>query len=123
MKATKAGTIIARALSKYEGTEVGTVTAFIDNSYSNGSKLENILNPGEVTAEDGSVTLDHPTLNSQALLAQFMAQKAVQKEGATLSDVYVDRVAPGANVTRGVRKYNQLGKPCVSVGGKNTCCP
>jgi hypothetical protein len=98
MKATKAGTIIARALSKYEGTEVGTVTAFIDNSYSNGSKLENILNPGEVTAEDGSVTLDHPTLNSQALLAQFMAQKAVQKEGATLSDVYVDRVAAGLEI-------------------------
>ena len=98
MKATKAGTIIARALGGYSGEAVGTVSAFIDNSYSTGAGFANILNSVETVGEGGAITLDRPTYSAQKLLAQFMTQKVALIKSTALVDILADRIAAGLEV-------------------------
>lgn len=98
MKATKAGTIIARALSGYNADGVGMISAFIDNSYSNGAKLEDVLHPIKTIGDDGAITLDTPTYSSRALLAQFIAEKSTLIASKIFSDIVADRVAVGLEI-------------------------
>ncbi len=97
MKSTKAGTIIARALSSYSGDEVGTVSAFIDNSYTNGASFESIMQSAESVAP-GGLTASSGTYNARVLLAHFIAQKETLETNATLSDIVADRIAAGLEI-------------------------
>ncbi len=96
MKATKAGRIIGQALTSYAGEEIGTVLMFIHNSYSQGSKLADIL-PGLTSTSEESEPTSEVSLGKLAL-AQFVAEREQLAQAVDLSEIVTDRVSAGLEV-------------------------
>ena len=88
MKATKAGYAVGQAMDSYSGTEVGSIIAFVNTGFFNGSSLESIVT-GLDSLTPGSNGL------AQALIFQFNQQDIAS---GSLSDIFTDRIAAGVEI-------------------------
>ncbi len=90
MKATKAGAVFGQALEGYDGPkeEIGTVVAFVENTYINGS-INSVLPKGDVP-----VSRDE----GRDLLGQFVAYQQSEQAHANLSEILTDRVGAGLEI-------------------------
>ena len=98
MKATKAGNIIGKALENYNDSEIGLINVFINNSYINGAKFENILEPVKTVDDNGAIIMTNPTYSSKALLSQLLKNRKWLMQSVDLSDIFADRIAAGLEI-------------------------
>ncbi len=90
MRSTKAGVVIGKALTAFDGTQVaGFVVAFVQNSESNGEKLL-AMTPGLDASADTSI--------AQQALKYMLATKDKSLDLTNLSEVTTDRVTAGLEV-------------------------
>lgn len=95
MRATKAGQIIAQAMTEFNGEGIGQVLAFVKNDYGNGSKLADIF-PG--LSQDGTQPSANDVDVGKLALVQFVSQKEHLAPSVDLSEIFTDRVIAGLEV-------------------------
>lgn len=89
MKASKAGSVIAQAMTNYSGDEAGTVLAFIKNGGSNGATLAEVMSGLDQTS--GTYSFD--------VLTNIILQKdQINTDSTNISEIFTDRVVAGLEI-------------------------
>jgi hypothetical protein len=98
VKALKSGNIIGQSLGLYYDTDPGKVSMFVNNSHTNGSSFDKLLNPIETVDVNGVSVSSNPTYSANALLEQLVAGKESLVNSINLSDIFADRIAAGLEI-------------------------
>ena len=90
MKAAKAGAVFGQALAAYDGPKdtVGTVTAFVENTYINGSMSAMLSEGGTPASPD----------EGRNLLGKFVAYQQSGQARTNLSEMLTDRIGAGLEI-------------------------
>ena len=88
MKATKAGPIVGKAMTAFDGSGIGMVTMFVQSGESNGSGMLDLM-PGLAGAD--------PAELSRLVLAQLLAGNA-KKPTINMSEITTDRIVAGLEI-------------------------
>ncbi|MEK6900786.1 MAG: hypothetical protein AABX37_00410, partial [Nanoarchaeota archaeon] len=94
MKATKAGTIIGQAMSGYSGEEVGKVVAFVKTTFSQGTKIADLV-PGLTPISEADPS---PEESLGKLVLEHLVSKKNSLALGDLSEITTDRLVAGLEV-------------------------
>ncbi len=98
MKATKAGPVVGRAMTNFDGDRVGWVVVFVSPGYYNGTNLAGLL--PDLTTESSSPesSTSSPQDFGKQILGQLLTQKDQLTTSVNFSEIFTDRLAAGLEI-------------------------
>jgi hypothetical protein len=111
MKATKAGPVIGKALSSYDGSGTAKVMVFIQNGYYNGSGLDN----PEVTGGDAMAWLINQKYTSATSSVDILTRNVMAE-----NEIVAPKITTMELTLDSIRVLNQTGALTMNLGNENS---